>query len=101
MPWNVIKINKAQCKHCGDILISTDEDKKETCTCGKLTVDGGSSFLTRTGERGTDYKELSELNFGDAPNVKDDTVHNTQEFSEIQKWQQVQEEKARRTGEKS
>jgi len=85
MPWNVIRINKAQCKHCGDILISTDEDKKETCTCGKLTVDGGTSFLLRSGDRGTDYKELSELNFSDAPAVRGDSIHDTPEFGEMQK----------------
>lgn len=95
MPWNVIKINKAQCKHCGDILISTDEDKKETCTCGKVTVDGGSSFLVRTGERGTDYKELSELNFGDAPNVKEDTIENRSEYKEIKQWQDAQKSRRR------
>jgi hypothetical protein len=71
MPWNIIQENKARCKHCGDLLISSEDQVEDTCTCGKLKVSGGKGYLGRTGTKGVDYEELSELNFGDptVPNV--------------------------------
>ena len=55
-----IKINKAKCLHCGDILISNGG--YETCGCGKLTIGAGSTLQYRTGKEGVDYKELSVMN---------------------------------------
>lgn len=67
MPYNIIQKNKAKCLHCGDIVLSTPEKKVETCSCGKLTVKGGHSFIMRTGKRGIDYEELSFLNYEEVP----------------------------------
>ena len=55
-----IKINKAKCLHCGDILIS--EGSYETCSCGALTIGAGSMLQYRSGKEGVDYKELSVMN---------------------------------------
>lgn len=55
-----IKINKAKCLHCGDVLIS--EGKYETCSCGKLTIGAGSAVQYRSGEKDVDYKEMSIMN---------------------------------------
>jgi hypothetical protein len=63
MPNNIIQKNKAKCLHCGDILISSPDKKVETCSCGKVTVKGGHSFIMRVGKRGVDYEELSILNY--------------------------------------
>jgi len=90
MPWNIIKLNKAQCKYCDDIVLSTDDNLKNKCTCGKLIIDGGSSFLSRSGDRGVDYKELSELNFGEkVPNIKGEPS----KHEEILKWQNESKKK--------
>jgi hypothetical protein len=53
----IIKINKAKCTKCGDILISKEVHKKETCSCGSLSIAGGNYFLERSS---SDYKELSQ-----------------------------------------
>lgn len=77
MPFRFIKVNKAKCRHCGDILISNTEDRKlaseqHTCSCGKLSMYGGGTSLVRTGIQGVDYDEMSVMNFDDCPAVKED-----------------------------
>ncbi len=67
MPYNIIQKNKAKCLHCGDIVLSTPEKKIETCSCGKLTVKGGHSFIMRNGKRGVDYEELSVMAYENIP----------------------------------
>lgn len=67
MPYGIIKVNKAKCLYCGDIVISNETQKTSTCMCGKLTVYGGKSYLGRTGKKGKDYKELSVLDFSQLP----------------------------------
>lgn len=55
-----IKVNKARCVHCGDILESTWIHDFKTCSCGRVSVDGGHDYIRRGfWERG-DYEELSE-----------------------------------------
>ena len=72
MPYNIIQKNKAKCLHCGDIVISSPEKKTETCSCGKLTVKGGTSFIMRTGKRDVDYKEMSTFNYDAMPEVNEE-----------------------------
>jgi hypothetical protein len=72
MPDNIIQKNKAKCLHCGDIVISSPDKKVDTCSCGKLTVKGGHSFIMRTGRRGIDYEELSFLNYDAVPKTYND-----------------------------
>jgi hypothetical protein len=67
MPYNIIQKNKAKCLHCGDVIMSTPDKKVETCSCGKLTVKGGHSYILRTGKRGVDYEEMSFLNYEQVP----------------------------------
>jgi len=72
MPHNIIQKNKAKCLHCGDVLISSPDKKVETCSCGKLTVKGGHSFIMRTGKRGVDYEEMSLFDYSGIPETYND-----------------------------
>ena len=74
MPFRFIKVNKAKCRHCSDVLVSNTEKRKlaaeeHTCSCGKLTISGGGTALVRTGRQGIDYDEMSIMNFDDCPAV--------------------------------
>ena len=56
-----IKINKIQCNHCGDIIVSKNVHDYVRCGCGKVAVDGGTEYLSRSYTNDlTDYTELSE-----------------------------------------
>lgn len=59
-----IKINKAQCTHCRDILVSEFLHDFKTCSCGALSVDGGTDYLRRGGNK-EDYIELSVFQYED------------------------------------
>jgi len=50
--------NKAQCRHCKDIIISTHRHDFVRCSCRKIAVDGGNDYLRRMGNFG-DVIELS------------------------------------------
>jgi len=56
MSLGMVKLNKAKCLDCGDVLISKYPAKYESCSCGSLSIRGGTFFLER---KGTNYKELS------------------------------------------
>ncbi len=58
----LFKKNSIQCLHCKEVLVSTDDVPEDSCSCGRNRIHGGSKFLSRTGKRGIDYKELSEAN---------------------------------------
>lgn len=66
--FRFIKVNKAKCLNCGDILISKPESagKEVTCDCGGLTISGGATHAHR---RGKNYKDLCELDFSGCPEV--------------------------------
>ncbi len=51
--------NCIRCKHCGDILESTNIHDFKFCSCGKVAIDGGKNYLKRSGNLG-DWEELSE-----------------------------------------
>lgn len=70
-----VKLNKAKCLHCGDIVISNPETPslEEKCQCNKLIISGGSTHMIRNGKQGVDYQEMSQLSFDDCPNIKEDT----------------------------
>ena len=55
----IILSNKAQCLKCKDIIESKYRHDFVTCKCGALSVDGGNSYLKRSGNL-KHYKELSE-----------------------------------------
>ena len=52
--------NAVQCKSCGDIIESTYRHDFVTCSCGKVSVDGGHDYLRRCTELEDGYIELSE-----------------------------------------
>lgn len=51
--------NKAKCTVCGDILISKDRHDCVTCSCGSLSVDGGSWYMKRSCGDLEMYEEMS------------------------------------------
>lgn len=56
-----IVINKIQCNHCGDIIVSQHRNDFKSCKCGCVAVDGGNEYLRRTFANSTnDFTELSE-----------------------------------------
>lgn len=42
-----MKTNKIKCKHCHDIIESVDTHDFKWCKCGKVAVDGGTSYGKR------------------------------------------------------
>lgn len=72
MAFKFIKLNRAKCLLCGDILTSPKDkaDKLFTCRCGNLTISGGS---THTFRKGKNYEEMCVLDFTDCPEVSIDT----------------------------
>lgn len=56
--------NMAQCLKCKDVITSYHTHDYKTCTCGEMSVDGGTSCLKRSGEI-YNCKELSI--YEDAP----------------------------------
>lgn len=54
-----IRINRAKCNVCGDIITSNNRHDFVTCKCGKLSIDGGSWYLKRCGDL-KNYTEMSE-----------------------------------------
>lgn len=58
MSIGMVKINKAKCLQCGDVLISKESNKYEVCSCGELKISGGIYFLDR---RGKNYREMSQM----------------------------------------
>lgn len=53
-----IKKNSIRCKHCGFVCVSRHRHDFVTCSCGKVSADGGSDYLKRCGNQ-NDYDELS------------------------------------------
>lgn len=68
MAFRFIKVNKAKCLTCGEILHSKPEEagKEITCNCGGLTIAGGATHAYR---KGTNYKDMCILDFSDCPEV--------------------------------
>lgn len=54
-----IKVNKARCKKCGDIIESKFRHDFKQCKCGAIFVDGGKDYCRRGGNP-EDFEELSE-----------------------------------------
>lgn len=82
MAYKIVKLNKARCKQCGDVVISKDEKKEDSCGCGKLKASGGHSWIRRTGKAGVDYEELSVLNFELVPDTITGNSETTEENNE-------------------
>jgi ribosomal protein S27AE len=52
--------NAAQCRKCGDLIVSKHQHDFVRCKCGTIAVDGGSAYLKRTGNF-ADFIEMSEF----------------------------------------
>lgn len=86
MAYSIVKLNKARCKKCGELLVSHSEKKEEMCGCGHLKIGGGHSWIKRNGVNGIDYEELAVLNFDNVPDTYGD------DGKETNKTQQEEEE---------
>lgn len=56
----VVVTNKAQCRNCGDILKSVHRHDFKSCSCGSISVDGGTAYIKRSFKKYGDIIELSE-----------------------------------------
>lgn len=54
--------NKAQCKKCGDLISSYQENEYVRCKCGAIAVSGGDKSIMRLGHH-NDILELSEKDY--------------------------------------
>lgn len=54
-----IIINRAKCKLCGDIITSEHRHHFVTCSCGEITVDGGTDYLKRSARHPENLIEMS------------------------------------------
>lgn len=59
MNKKIIK-NCIRCKYCGDIIESKSTHDFKFCSCGKVAIDGGHSYLKRSGSP-NDWEELNEI----------------------------------------
>lgn len=55
----MIQRNGVRCKSCGDEIYSKRVHDFQTCSCGKVSVDGGHAYLKRATVDGGEYDELS------------------------------------------
>ena len=51
--------NRIKCNHCGYILTSTSVHDFQTCSCGRVSVDGGHYYLKRNFIEPGDFTELA------------------------------------------
>lgn len=59
-----IKRNAARCKLCGDIIESAFRHHFVTCSCGNLSVDGGTDYIRRGFANGQDsYEDMNEYGY--------------------------------------
>ena len=55
-----IKVNKARCRKCDEIVISAHRHDYQRCSCGRIAVDGGREYLKRAFIDQRDIEELTE-----------------------------------------
>jgi hypothetical protein len=56
-----IWLNSAQCKQCKEIIRSRNQHHFVTCSCGAVSVDGGSWYRKRSLRDGAGFEDLSEM----------------------------------------
>ena len=56
-------LNAAKCLNCGDVIQSRFRHEYVSCKCGAVSVDGGTSYVKRSGEPGcwVDIRTEEEL----------------------------------------
>jgi hypothetical protein len=60
MEYTVIVTNKCMCRDCGDVIESVFTHHLVHCRCGRVFVDGGTSYLRRGGINLENIIEMSE-----------------------------------------
>lgn len=55
----MIVYNAIKCLHCLDVIESVHRHNFVTCSCGKVSVDGGPEYLRRSYDDITDFIDLS------------------------------------------
>ena len=56
--------NAIKCNTCGDVIESTSQHDFKSCSCGRVSVDGGLDYLRRCFKDSlNDYTELSEFEY--------------------------------------
>lgn len=55
-----IRINRAKCRKCGDIVTSNNRHDYKSCKCKAIAVDGGSWYLKRVAQDLNNVIEMSE-----------------------------------------
>lgn len=53
--------NEVKCNYCKDVIQSNDTYDFKTCSCGKVSVDGGYDYLKRLVKDNATYEELSVI----------------------------------------
>lgn len=53
--------NAVRCNLCGDVIESTHRHDFKTCSCGRVSVDGGLDYIRRVSRSRDDFTELSEF----------------------------------------
>lgn len=56
----IVKVNKAQCALCNDVIESIHRHDFVGCKCGEIFVDGGKSYLRRGAKNFLNFIDLSE-----------------------------------------
>ncbi|MBQ9268922.1 MAG: hypothetical protein IJ206_05310 [Oscillospiraceae bacterium] len=51
--------NAAKCNYCGDVIESTYRHDFQTCSCGRVSVDGGHDYLRRCYASKDAFTEMS------------------------------------------
>lgn len=54
-----IILNRIQCNSCKDVISSYTTHDYNICKCGKVAVDGGTSYLKRAYDDGATYTEMT------------------------------------------
>jgi hypothetical protein len=52
--------NRAQCRLCGDVIESAHRHDFVSCSCGEISVDGGTAYLRRAARDFSNLIDLSE-----------------------------------------
>lgn len=61
--------NRIRCKLCNEIIESTYTHDFKWCSCKKVAVDGGHSYLRRSGDA-INWEEMSVI----VPDIKEPTI---------------------------
>lgn len=59
----IIISNRAKCLICGDVIESKSVHDYVTCSCGRLSVDGGHEYIRRSFYSEEEFVDLNEIEF--------------------------------------